>query len=45
VTSASASAQSRFDANGFAADAEHYTLIGEEPVTAEERENVEEASS
>lgn len=32
------------DATGFAADAQQYTLLGEEPVTDEERENVREAS-
>lgn len=33
------------DATGFATDAQQYTLLGERPVTDEERENVEEASS
>ena len=32
------------DATGFAADAEQYILLGEQPVTDEERANVEEAS-
>jgi hypothetical protein len=31
------------DANGFAADAAEFTLLGEEPVTDEEHENVHEA--
>ena len=33
------------DATGFATDAQQYTLLGERPVTDEERANVEEASS
>ena len=33
------------DATGFAADAQQYTFLGERPVTDEERENVEKASS
>lgn len=32
-------------ATGFAADVQHYDLLGERPVTDEERANVEEASS
>jgi hypothetical protein len=32
------------DATGFAADSQQYTLLGEQPVTDEERQNVEEAS-